>query len=233
MSPCQRLLWTGLTCLIATVAAAEDTAVKLPPEGAWARYHGVTKPDDGVETSYKLLIKVLGREEWNGRTCRWIEIEEWLPDDPKKRQASQYLIPEQALLESERPLDEAVRAISRNDEGKIVSESLEFIGFGGTDMLFLPGCRKNAKVVNETEMVDYQSGKLTIPQGQRGEYTWTRKSSSMTWDYSVWIDPKVTIGLARKKMKLTRKIDGNTVRTWTMNQWVEDFGLDAKSAFSE
>ena len=219
------------TAVMGQVSIAEET--QLPPEGAWARYHQVIKLEDGAEVTYKKLIKVLGQEEWNARTCRWIETEEWLADNPKHRQASQYLIPEQALLKSERPLDEAVKAIFRNGEGKIVSESLEFIGSEGAVMLFLPVCRKNAKMVDQTEVVDYQSGKLTIPQGQQGEYNWTRRNSSMTWDYMVWIDPKVSIGLARKKMKFTRKIDGNTVSTWTMNQWVEDFGFDAKSSFTE
>lgn len=223
--------------LLATMAPAEEPVTKLPPEGAWVRYHGVTKPDDGPEAIYKSTIKMLRREDWNGRPCRWIEVEE--TGDLEFRQVTEYLIPETALAESERPIDEVVRAIHRNAQGEIYSESLEFNGVGAIDLLFCPAMRKNAKIIHEPQIVEYQSGKLTIPTGLQGSYNWTRESKtikqtqSWTWEYTVWIDPKVPLGIALKKMTLTRQIDGVTTKTWTQDQYLEDFGLDAKPAFAK
>jgi hypothetical protein len=215
---------------LASLLPAEDKpAAEVPPEGAWARYHGVTKPDNGPEVIYKSTIRVLGRADHQGQPCRWIEVEESY--DEGSRQISQYLIPERALAESKRPLDEAVKAVSRDRDGKIVSESLDSLGFGGADMLFLAAARQGAEVVKAPQTVEYQAGKLTIPQGERGEYVWERKNVTMTSEYTVWTDPKVSLGLARKKIQLTRTVNGVVIRTWSQDQYLEDFGFDAKSEF--
>lgn len=148
------------------------------------------------------------------------------------RQVEQYLIPEKALTESERPLDEAVRAIHWNGEGKIVSESLDGVGFAGVNLLFLTAARENAKTVKEPQVVEYQAGKLTVTQGEQGEYVWVRNNSTMAWKYTIWTDPKVSLGPARVKMTLTRRIDDKVQRTWVLDRFLEDFGFDAKPTFS-
>lgn len=229
--PCCALI--ALSC-VAHIASADESAMELPAEGAWVRYHGVTKPDNEPEVTYKLTIRFLGRETHQGRLCRWIETEETYDD---ARQGMEILVPEVALQNSERPLDETIKCRYRNREGEVVSESLERVGFTGTDFLFLPAARKSAKVVDEPQIVDYQSGRLTIPLGWKGEYVWSREAKTikqtqtMKWDYTIWIDPKVPLGVARKKMTLSRQIDGMTTKTYTQDQYLEDFGLDAKSAF--
>ena len=232
---------TRFVFLFSAVAVAQRSAageIPLPPEGAWARYYHVVTEEGRPERRNKSTIKVLGAEEANGRRCRWIEIE-WSQDGETGRGVTQYLIPEKTLAESERPLDEAIRAISRDGDGKIVFESLEFVGLSGTDMLFLPSARKSAKPVEEPQSVDYQSGRLNIPTGLRGDYVFSREAKTVkqtqawTWDYTVWIDRKVSLGVAREKIKMTQRIDGVVKRTWVEDVWLEDFGLDAKSAFAK
>jgi hypothetical protein len=230
-----------LTCVAAVCVRSsigEEKLPQLPPEGAWARYHQVVVEKGRAERCYKSTIKVLGAEEVNGRHCRWIEFAS-IPDGQTAPGITQYLIPEKGLAESERPLDEAIRALTQDSEGNIVPETLEFSGINGTDMLFLPGARNNAKPVDEPQIVDYQSGRLNIPSGLRGEYTFRREAKtvkqtqSWTWEYTVWIDPKVSLGIARERFEMTQRIDGAVKRTFTQDVWLEDFGFDAKSSFAK
>lgn len=226
------MLVVAIGCTAIPANGEDPAAMTIPPEGAWARYHGVTKPDNGPEAVYKSTIRILGREEFNGKACRWIELEE-AGDD--YRQIQQFLIPETALAKSERPMDEAVRTISRDREGKIVAESSAGDGFSGLNLLFLKPARAAAKPVDEAQVVEYPTGKLTIPRGERGTYSWSRPESTAEFEfaYTLWLNSKVPIGMAREKATLTlkRKTDSSILRTWTMNRYLEDFGLDAKSEF--
>jgi hypothetical protein len=213
-------LLSVLTICACGTLSAEDPPVELPREGAWARYHVV---DDDV--AFKILIKVLGSEQRIGKMCRWIEIQETIEDN---KETWRFLIPVESLLKSERPLEDAVAAQWLDGDDKLFSESLDSIGFYGRFLLFLPAMRKNAKTVNVPQTVEYQAGKLTIPSGQQGVYAWENPNTKFTFEYTVWSDPKVPLGMVRKSMKFTLALKGRDPLIRTIEETLEDCGFDAQ-----
>ncbi len=218
-SQLSRLLLVLTICACCSLPA-EDQPVELPREGSWARYHVA---EDNV--TYKILIKVLGSEQRSGKTCRWIEIQETREDN---KETWRFLIPVESLLKSERPLQEAVAAQWLFGDDKLFSEELDSNGFYGRFLLFLPAMRKNTKTVNIPQTVEYQAGKLTVPSGQQGVYACELLNTNYTWEYTVWSDPKVPLGLARKSIKFTQTRKGRDPLTWTIEETLEDCGFDAQ-----
>ncbi len=69
-----------LGMLVLCLSAADALQVK---EGAWVLYEKTFTNDKGVKLTGDLKISALGKEKFEGKDCRWIEIHENLAD--KKR----------------------------------------------------------------------------------------------------------------------------------------------------
>lgn len=234
-------MWRTLAVVVALgmhpAFAAEETVGKLPPDGAWIRYHVQVKKEDEPEVAFKSTWKFLGRQVVEGHSCRVIEMIEQYGKGPEE--ALQFLVPERALRESANPMAETVMAFQRSGTDNVEPFALDSVGFFGSSMLFLPATRRTAQLVREPQTIDYQAGRLTIPAGQRGDFLWKPKPApdqdSRAWisEYTIWLDPKLPVGMARGQFQFRMEVDGVVNSRWTHHQTVEEFGIDAKSTFSK
>lgn len=231
MSPLRLVILTF--SLINVVALhADEPADELPKPGAWARYHVVIKRDNGTESTGKLTLKFLEQEQDNGRPCRWLEFE-WKYDDTADWQI-RCLIPEKALCDSDRPLNEAVKALEQVGDDRPREMQPGELKLSAFVLYWLPAARKAAERIDEPQTVEYQAGKLTVPQAYRIQET---KSSDVEGnrsreerEFKVWVHPNVPMGHVRLSNR--GRIQGDLLNlTWTHDQHLEDFGFDAKSAF--
>ncbi len=211
MSPLRLAILTISLIYVAALHAGEP-AVELPKPGAWARYHIVEKPENGAEIVFKSTLKFLHQQEHHRVACRWIEIEEHYDKEGKEIvQLYQFLVPERALRDSASPLSETVVANFRDNGSEVLPERLDRTGVFGTALLFLPAARKGSQILNEPQRVDYPGGRIEIPTAQRGKYVWSheavivKQTKSWTWDYDIWVDQKVPVGIARGPSKFATK----------------------------
>ena len=66
MQATRTTLLAFVAILVTSVSPAQEPSSTLPSDGAWARYHAVSKSDDGTEGSWKSTLKFLGRVDKRG-----------------------------------------------------------------------------------------------------------------------------------------------------------------------
>jgi hypothetical protein len=230
----------GLTTLFSGIASAisEESDAKLPANGAWARYHAVTKRDTGDEAVGTMILKSLTSTKTGETACRWLESE-YLADEGKNHQRRKFLIPERAMQSSEKPSDDVVKYLQRDDTDAVTSVPPEGEGWMPVDFLYFPGFLKNASVVDDQRLVKHQTGALEIPKAYVGTYKWWRKGrlpeETTVWQtqYRVWLHPDLPIGFAHAKAKLTVIRMGQEVRSWDLEYALNEFGGNAQPAIAE
>ena len=84
-----------LLALLAGIAPgiADEPVAKLPKEGVWARYHAITKKDDGEEKVGTMTLKSLNSVTVDGVACRWFESE-YVGDEGMYHERRKFLLPE-------------------------------------------------------------------------------------------------------------------------------------------
>lgn len=213
----------------AALTAAEKTDVDLPRDGAWVRYKVLIKHDTGREFDFKTTTKFLGREDIDGRPCRWIEIE-WNKD------AYRFLVPEKSLRDDEHPLDETVKADHRDANGDVRKATDEMVKSMAFALFFLPAAHQPAKRVAEPRTVESPAGKLKIADAFLIKESKTTEVEGIRYVHErecrIWVHPDLPLGHAHLIYKGQNK-GGEMNLKWTQEQTLEEFGDDAQSAFSK
>jgi hypothetical protein len=241
-------------CLVlvhASHVVAGEPRTELPKDGWWARYYGTIKQDGQEERTVKRTYSLVGTANANGRKCRWVEWNEaWTVDGQKHVDILKFLVPERDLLESERPLDNLVRAWRKvNDtqveevkfsqplgaDGLVVSADYGF----GRDFLIFPGAWQKSRRVEQRRTVEYQQGRLEIPSGRAARHSAVRRAltngekQAYFDEYTVWIDPAISPVAVAVSERIVNEVDDVHRRTIFREFVIEDFGTDAKSAMPE
>lgn len=227
----------SLVLLLTAIGRSETPEPKLPPDGAWARYHlDVLFEDDRLE-NWKLTARSVGRETVDGRPCRWIEFE-ILQDASQSPQVHKVLVPEEDLREDADPAGDVLRYIYRDQQGEVAERSTDFVAlFGGLFALF-PGPLSTAEPVDKARTVEYQDGTLQIPQGLQGTIISSREmrnnvTQTFETKYKVWLHKKVPIGFAYAEFNWSFKRDDEPQQNLNLQFFLEETGTDARSALSE
>jgi hypothetical protein len=219
-------------------SVADEPAVKWPREGSWANYHVLTKTDRGEESAGKMTLKSLNKTTVDAVPCRWFESEYVAQAEPW-HERRKFLVPERAVDSSERPLDEVLRNLQRDNAAAVAAVSPEAHAWMPTDVLYFPGFLKNAKRVDDPRTVKYQRGEWQIPQAHVGTYRWWRKGKppeeSSVWEttYRVWLHPDLPVGFAHAATTLKLIVEGKEVRTWQQEFALQEFGDHALPAIVE
>lgn len=221
-----------------------DEPDKLPPDGWWVRYFCKIKqvnPTRTDEYTAKVTFAFVGTEVIDGETYRWIEI---LTDDAYVHDVEgpmhhvvlkKYLFSSKDLLQGEALREKAKRGWSRVNEGAV--NPLGDRNKPGDLHFYFVYAWKQSESFDQTKVIDYQHGQLTIPTARRIEKTEevTRQvfkaniKSVQSTERIAWFDSKVGPACAAAQIVFTEKRDDNQVFTRTDDIAIEDSGLDAKS----
>lgn len=225
--------------LAATASACGDeTVLKLPTAGAWARYHAITTKDSNEESVGTMFLKSLTATKIDGMACRWMESE-FLSGEEKFHERRKFLIPEEAILSSEKPCDDILRYLQRDGESAVASVPPENQGWMPMEFLYFPGFLKGAKVIDDPRTVQHQTGKFEIQKAYVGTYRWWRKGrvpeKSTVWEtqYHVWLHSDLPVGFAHAQAKLILFSEGKEVRSWRLDYALQEFGNSAQHAITE
>src|SRR5579872_5962731 len=103
-------LLLGLFLLLNAAQSSADPPATLPADGWWIRYFVTTKylgSDDAI--TMKRTYSLVGTASENGQKCRWVEMKSVETVNGKERiDVLKFLVPEKALLENDKPLDNLI-----------------------------------------------------------------------------------------------------------------------------
>ena len=228
-----------LLTFLGTSLAAEEIAIPLPKDGAWARYHVTTthEADTRNQTSTRNeTIKFVGTAVSDGVRHRWIE-QSFGGFEDRTTNVMKTLVAEK-VLNSAWPL-----AADRRWWHKIGDRPVKEVDTLGPEFgvfsLVFPGPYNTAKPINESRTVEYKRGRLEIREGLTGrqEISFQKDNVLRTFvmDYTVWRHPDVPLGIAAAKISLRTHEFGslNPRETYTTEFALEDCGTDAKTSLPE
>jgi hypothetical protein len=240
----------GLVLFLNSAAQSEDASATLPDDGWWFRYSVTTKEDREGNTevsTVKHTYSLIGTATENGEKCRWVEMKIVGYFGGKDRtQIAKLLVPERDLLESEHPLNRLVRGWNKIDDAAARELRVEPPEAGPTGnanrfyemrMLVFPGMRRKLEIADKPKVVDYQRGRIEIPQGLKGKREvkgngrgrLQNQISKSNTEFTVWTDPAVPFGFAAATFQNATRID-DVLRVSRDDEWViDDFGSGAKS----
>jgi hypothetical protein len=244
----------GAVCLVPWQISArqpDDLPRKLPADGTWVRYGCIVKSDDGsVNESLTTTISVVGRKAENGVPCLWVEFKfggvkfERGDAGENAQWLFKCLIPEKALLEEERPLQQVVRAwekLGDNDVEELSPAALrgeyDADRFVSLDeyLLFCPGVLRRTERLAKQQAVDFQKGRLVIPDGRRGKSVVRSPGSnptaklSQTTEYELWFHRDLPVGFAFARLRITSDDENSPFPAQTHEYTAQDAGTDAKT----
>jgi hypothetical protein len=219
-------------------ACGDDAALRLPAVGAWARYHASTTKNDGDEAVATMVMKSLSAVKIDGMACQWMECE-YFADDDKNHERRKFLIPEEAILTSQKPSDEVLRYLQRDGTAEVAFIPPENEGWMPIDFFSFPGFLKGARLVEDPRSVKHQGGTLEIPKAHVGTYRWWRRGRdperTTVWEteYRVWLHSDVPVGFAHAQAKLRLLSEGKEVRSWRLDYALQEFGDNPRPAIVE
>jgi len=158
----------GLLLHFCLNASAQEQTTKLPVDGWWVRYHTVRKNQkraDGQiqEFTSKKTFSFVGTAVEDGETCRWIEVSVGREKEPVI--VRKYLVPEKNLLENEHSLEAFKRGWVKAGEREVravkVGQEIDSVE---PHLMYLQLMWQEADRVDIEKVLDYQHGRLTIPQ---------------------------------------------------------------------
>lgn len=245
------LLFAAICALPYSPSRADETPAKLPKDGWWVRYFVTMKFEGRPDVTAKRTYSLVGTAVENGVRCRWVEMKSVQMSDGREiTDVLKFLVPEEELLESERPLDSLVRCWRRFAEEPVEEVAfnvpLSVRGFAGSadfywgrDFAFFPGLQKQAKGVRERRVVEYQKGRLDVEDAQTFQHVVSRRAltngekQEYCDEFTVWNDPAVAPAFVAASDRVRQRRDDALVRTLTIEFVLEDYGADAKSALPE
>jgi hypothetical protein len=229
---------------------ADETPAKLPKDGWWVRYFHTLKLQDR-EISSRRTYAFVGTAVERDCTCRWMEMQTVeIIDGHEVTDILKFLVPEKALLESERPLDGLIRCWRKFGDEQV--EQVRFntplgergLSFSadyawGRDFTLFPGPQQKSKAVEEPRTIEYQRGRLEIETAQRFRRIASRRAltngekQEYSDEFTVWKDRSVTPAFAAATDRVQQHRDDALVRTFAIEFVLDDFGTDAKSALPD
>ena len=228
-----------LLTFLGTSLAAEEIAIPLPKDGAWARYHVTTthEADTRNQTSTRNeTIKFVGTAVSDGVRHRWIE-QSFGGFEDRTTNVMKTLVAEK-VLNSAWPL-----AAERRWWHKMGDQPVKEVGTLGPEYgvfsLVFPGSYNTAKPLKEARTIEYQHGRLEIQEGLAGRQDISLQNNAenirFEIEYKVWRHPNVPLGIAAAKISLRTHEFGslNPRETYTTEFALEDCGTDAKTSLPE
>ncbi len=224
-------------------APAQEEKAKLPEDGWWVRYHTVSKYQGRIdgkiqEFTGKKTFSLVGTVVEDGEKCRWIEV--FLEREKEKVNVRKYLVPEKNLLERKHSLEACKRGWV-----KFVTRDVRAVNLGQEidssepHLMYLQCMWREADRVDTQKVVDYQHGRLTIPQAMvlkmtRPDIVNRRRNGvpeerKRAIEQTGWFDQKTAPVFAAAKIQTKFFVNGELKRTSEEEMTFEETGNDAKS----
>jgi hypothetical protein len=234
----------GAVLLLGMTAGAEDQIIQAPQDGWWIRYFSTTKQEaNGMVQEYtsQSTYSLVGTTMEDGEKFRWVEVNMVTSIGEKKHEVLwKYLIAEKDLMASERPNDKVKRGwVKSNDLEVRAIEAGKNVSSASTTLLIFPGMWQKAKLIENNRVVDYQSGRLTIPHARtlstkepinmNRAFRSQKGIRTVAVDYTIWLDPASSpvFSAAKISSKVYNNDQLNSSREDDMV--IEDTGTDAVS----
>lgn len=236
-----RVLLIGIVLWMGTEpVGAGGVFQQLPKDGSWAEYYlQFTMRDQ--ETTGSLRVRSVGQQQFNGQTCRWLELELKVPEGADIEPGLvKMLVPEQAITAEESIQENILKGYYRDGEGRVNPFSdLNKLNYAFFTQ-FCTGGLENVKKEPIDKSLDFQKGKLELTERIKGTASATLvvslKPGMVTWrvesDYNLILHEKVPFGLASSKVKHVLHIKDKQ-RPLEVKLTLTDYGNDAKSALPE
>ena len=149
-------------------ALAQEQTTKVPDDGWWVRYHTVRKNQkraDGQiqEFTNNKTFSLVGTVVEEGETCRWIETT--LVRGKETVVVKKFLVPEKNLLKHEYSLEAFKRGWLKVEKREVRAlDPGQEIDSVEPQLMYLHSTWQEADRVDTPRVVEYQNGRLTIPQ---------------------------------------------------------------------
>lgn len=180
-----------VTLIAASASGAQDSKppVTLPPPGTWVTYQVLQPETAGLNLEVFYTIRLLENEQRDGEACRWVEFD-WsiAASDKRQRIVNRYLIPENALQDSEHPFlqlkaalhgeikqdrrdpDRTKGQLETFEEQAVTKDYLKSRDDKGWDMLLFPGLQRKTEESLVKAKIGYQYGTLNCRTELEGTY---------------------------------------------------------------
>ncbi len=224
-------------------ALAQEQTAKLPEDGWWIRYLSVKKEkiigSKDQELTRKKTYSLVGTVMKNGETCRWIEVNSvYLARDKENLVIWKFLVSEKDLLERDQPLEAVKRAWIKVNQFDVRAVNVgREINSLDIQLIIFPGMWQKADRVDTAKVVDYQQGRLTIPQARVRNVTspvnrsrnGIKLETKHVIEYTTWFDRKTEPVLSAASIQTKSYRNDELEATFEEEMIIQDTGIDAKS----
>ena len=232
----------GFILLHGLDALAQEQTAKLPEDGWWIKYLCVKKEkiigSRDQEFTRKKTYSLVGTVMENGEACRWIEVNSvYLARDKENVVIWKFLVSEKDLLERDQPLEAVKRAWIKVNEFDVRAVNVgREINSLDTQLIIFPGIWQKADRVDKEKVIDYQQGRLTIPQARVLNVTSPVNRSrngvqlerKHIIEYTTWFDRKTAPAFAAASIQTKSYRNDELEATFEEEMKIEDIGIDAK-----
>jgi hypothetical protein len=190
-----------------------------------------------MESSATVSLCLVGTVIEDGVTYRWLETKVVIHDPPKiaGTQVHKILLPEEDLLESEKPFERVRRAWAQRGDSAAKETQITSGVRSEEFLLWTPGMLKGSEPAkNETKDIDYQQGRFKDSQGRTGEIVHKRrlpnnKEIKRVTKYTVWQHPDLQFGFAEARIVGESFLDAAKIQQFTSVYRLQDVGTDANT----
>lgn len=240
-----------LVCVLVCHAplSADENVSQLAADGWWISYLTTAKAVAGQnvnEYTLKATYSLVGTDVVDGERCRWLEVNSVF--SRKGQNDSVYLakllVSEKDLLESEEPVDMFKRAwLKVNDQDVRAATVGKDLTPYNTRMIVFPGAWQKTERIGNEKIIDYQRGRLTIPEARTRQVNMPDKTIPQrakkpiavkeVAEYTAWFDPKTSPAVATARIQRKIYYDDKLSATIEDDIVLQDHGTDAKSQLPE
>ena len=237
----------GIMLLQCQFGLTDEQTARLPEDGWWVRFFTTSKLEavNGTvkEHTIKATYSLVGTAVEDGDKCRWVEVNSLFTMDGKETVIlSKFLVSEKDLLECEQPLDKLKRGWLKSGE---LDVRAVMAGKGitpyNTRTVVFPGIWQKAERITSEYIVDYQQGRLTIPEARIFQVTSpvkalnTRKPINQkdVTEYAGWFHQTASPVIAAAKIQKKTYFNDELNTTQKDDVVIQDYGTGAKSQLPE
>ncbi len=228
---------------------AEEQSSKLPEDGWWIRYCYTDKQEANGqvhEFTQKITYSLVGTVMEDGEKCRWVELKIHTTlrgeEDVVFRK---FLVAEKELIENEQPLDKLKRAWGKSSKRGLRELKLgQDVTSDSRYLRIFPGEWQKSERVDQERIVDYQKGRLSMPQARKRNVTMPinvinagGSQKTVNWtsiiETTVWFDQVTSPVIAAERIQTKEYEKEKLILSREENFVIEDIGSDAKSSLPE
>lgn len=235
----------------AVVVGGEDRPRELPKDGSWVRWQCEYRLQEGKPIDFVVTLSLVGSAVEDDQPCRWLEVKQEFRIEGEvaaRVGVEKILVPEEKLLNDERPLDYVRRLVIRRRDGTIQSiegkDIPDRVSLASWQefLLWAPGMRKGTSVeADQSKDVKYQQGSLARSEARSGSRTYRHDAFPESGKvegkneikYTIWQHPELPLGFAEAHIAGRRFLRGSNVGDWVKEYRLQDFGMDAKTELAE